>query len=373
LVLFVLLKMSQARVAVKEGHEQQPSHKAIDNGNPAIFKPKYFVIDDINIDLVSVMVTAFSVLSVVFLHFPVLKTFLIAAGIVLPLRIFLPFSKTPQGLALITGASSGIGAELSYILAEHGHDLILVGRNEDQLKTVESNIKQKADQTVHTIACDLSLPGAAKKLYDHIKSQGVDVDVLVNGAGLGGAGETFEQSIDFAERMIMLNCVALTQLTQLFGADMAARGKGWILQISSVGGWMASPHQNIYHATKHYVRAFSEALSLELRAYPGVVNTQLMPGPVHTQFVTRAHAEEVFMMAVPGVIEDAKVVAQAGYKGLCKGKRMVFSSWNAASTALMMQLAPRSVHLTLAGLANSPLRGVMRRGDPVKDQRERAP
>lgn len=135
-----------------------------------------------------------------------------------------------------------------------------------------------------------------------------------------------------------------------------------------VVGWMASPGQNIYHATKHYVRAFSEALSVELRAYPGVVNSQLMPGPTHTQFVTRAHAEEVVMMAASGAVEDPKAVAMAGYNGLCKGKRMVFSSWNAAFTALMMQVAPRSVHLTVASLMNAPLRGLTRMKEPEKDQ-----
>jgi short-subunit dehydrogenase len=134
---------------------------------------------------------------------------------------------------------------------------------------------------------------------------------------------------------------------------------------------MASPGQNIYHATKHYVRAFSEALSVELRAYPGVVNTQLMPGPVHTQFITRAHAEELVMMAASGAVEDPKAVAMAGYKGLSKGKRMVFSSWNAAATALMMQLVPRSVHLTVGSIMNAPLRGAARQKEPEKDQNVR--
>lgn len=134
---------------------------------------------------------------------------------------------------------------------------------------------------------------------------------------------------------------------------------------------MASPGQNIYHATKHYVRAFSEALSLELRAYPGITNTQLMPGPVHTQFVTRAHAEETFMMGASGAVEDPKAVAIAGYIGLCKGKREVFSSYNAAFNAFMMNMAPRSLHLTVASLMNAPLRGVARMKEPEKDQRAR--
>jgi short-subunit dehydrogenase len=144
-----------------------------------------------------------------------------------------------------------------------------------------------------------------------------------------------------------------------------------MLTYLSFAGWIASPGQNIYHASKHYVRAFSEALSVELRAYPGIVNTQLMPGPVKTQFVTRAHAQETFMMGASGAVEDPKAVARAGYNGLCKGKRMVFSSWNAAFTSLMMQLAPRSVHLTVASLMNAPLRGMARMKDPEGDQNAR--
>ena len=140
---------------------------------------------------------------------------------------------------------------------------------------------------------------------------------------------------------------------------------------SHIAGWMASPGQNIYHATKHYVRAFSEALSLELREYPGIVNTQLMPGPTKTQFVTRAHAEETFMMAASGAMEDPKAVATAGYKGLCKGKRMVFSSWNAAFTSSLMQLVPRSLQLTLVSIMNAPLRGWARMREPEKDQEVR--
>ncbi|KAI0389664.1 hypothetical protein F5Y17DRAFT_448139 [Xylariaceae sp. FL0594] len=351
-----------------------PSYTAIDKGNPAIFKPVYFVLDDINVDLVSVAVTAISIACVAFLRFSPVKTLSAAALILAPLRTFFPRSTKPEGLALVTGASSGIGAELTYILAGQGHDLILVGRNEDQLEAVKGNVLTKVGKTgvtCHTIALDLSVPGAPKELYDRVAKTGLTVDVLVNGAGLGAAGETLEQPIELTERMTYLNCIAPVQLAQLFGRDMARRGRGWMLHISSVGGWMASPHQNLYHASKHYVRAFSEALSLELRAYPGVVNCQLMPGPTHTQFITRAHAQEVTMMANPGAVEDPKAVALAGYNGLCRGKRMIFSSWNAAGSALLMQFLPRSVHLTLASFANAPLRGWARAVEPEKDQNVR--
>jgi len=246
-----------------------------------------------------------------------------------------------------------------------------VGRNEEQLAAVKKNVEDKFSGVAYTISSDLSLPGSAKHIYEGVKEKRLTVDVLVNGAGLGAAGDIFTQPIDLAERMTMLNCVALVQLTQLFGGDMIKRDRGWILHISSVGGWMASPGQNIYHATKHYVRAFSEALSIELRAYPGIVNTQLMPGPTHTQFITRAHAEETFMMTASGAVEDPKAVAIAGYRGLCLGKRMIFSSWNAAITGMIMQLVPRSVHLTVASIMNAPWKGWARQRTPEKNQEVR--
>lgn len=351
--------------------EQQASHAAIDNGNPAVFKPKWFILDDVNVDLISIALTGAALVGSSFFG----ASWTVAGGILLafllPLRTVFPQVKPPTGLVLITGASSGIGAELSYIFAEKGHDLILVGRDEGQLEAVKKNVGDKFGKSATTISLDLSLQGSAKSLYDQVTNQGLQVDVLVNNAGLGGAGDTLEQPIELSERMTTLNCITVVQLSQLFGRHMARRGRGWILQVSSVGGWVASPGQNIYHASKHYVRAFSESLSLEFRAYPGLVNTQLMPGPTHTQWVTRSHGQELLMTGASGAVEDPKSVAMAGYKGLCKGKSMVFSSWNAAGTALFMQLAPRSVHLTLASFMNAPLRGAARMSEPEKDQNVR--
>ncbi len=352
------------------------------------------VFDDINIDLLSVILTATTLVSVFVLGFPAIIAGPAAAAVILPLRLFFPRPKPPQGLVLIVGGSSGIGAEMSYIFAERGHDLILVGRNEEQLQAVKKNVEEKFKKIAYIIASDLSVHGAAEQLYNHVVQQGFTVDVLINSAGLGAHGDTLEQSIEMVDRMTTLNCISVVQLTQLFGRDMVKRGRGWILQISSVGGkidityypswrqgkkpithrvagWMASPGQNLYHATKHYVRAFSEALSFELRAHPGVINTQLMPGPTHTQFVPRAHAEESFIMAASGAMEDPRKVAMVGYKGLCNGKRMVFSSWNAAFTTMIMQLVPRSVHVTLGAVQNFPLRGLVSANKPETDQNDR--
>ena len=228
--------MSQARIGDEEGADQQPSHQAIDHGNPAVFKPKWFVLDDVNIDLVSVITTVATLISIFLFRLPAKLAGPVAASIIVPLRLFFPRPKPPQGLVLITGASSGIGAELAYIFAEKGHELILVGRNEEQLEAARHNVKEKYGKIAYAITSDLSLPGAAKQLYDHVTRKRFMVDVLVNNAGLGGAGDTFEQPIELAERMTTLNCISLVQLTQLFGRDMIKRGRGWMLHVSSVGG-----------------------------------------------------------------------------------------------------------------------------------------
>jgi hypothetical protein len=228
--------MVDARVAVEHGAEQQPSHRAIDNGNPTIFRPKWLVLDDINIDLVSFLTLVTTVGSIILFGIPTILAMPAAAIFLLPLRLFFPRPKTPKGLVLITGASSGIGAELTYIFAEKGHDLVLVGRNEEQLDKVRTNVVEKYGRKAYTISSDLSVPGAAKKLYDHVTEKGFTVDVLINGAGLGGAGDTFEQPTELTEAMTTLNCTSLAVLSQLFGRDMIKRGRGWMLQISSVGG-----------------------------------------------------------------------------------------------------------------------------------------
>jgi hypothetical protein len=242
--------MSSAHVGVENGSENQPSHRAIDNGNPAVFKPKWLVLDDLNIDLISFGTILATSLSILFFGVSASIAISAAAALILPLRLLLPRPKTPQGLVLITGASSGIGAELSYIFAEKGHDLILVGRNEEQLEAVRKNVIEKFGKTAYTITSDLSLPGAAKDLYEHVTKKGFQVDVLVNGAGLGGAGDTLQQPIELAERMTTLNCTSLVVLTQLFGRDMISRGRGWMLQISSVGGKTFIPNFRCYILTR---------------------------------------------------------------------------------------------------------------------------
>lgn len=257
--------MSPKRVGVEEGAEQQPSHRSIEHGNPAVFKPKWCVLDDLNVDLVSASAIFAASIAALFTHFSAAFAFSAAAAVILPLRLIFPRPKPPQGLVLITGASSGIGAELSYIFAEKGHDLVLVGRNEEQLEAVKKNVKDKYGKSARTITSDLSLPGSAKKLYDEVTGEGLEVSVLINNAGLGAAGDTFSQPIELVEKMTTLNCTSLVQLTQLFGGDMIKRGSGWMMHVSSVGGRFFSSQNAPYF---RFTRSHHRRLDGKPRAEP---------------------------------------------------------------------------------------------------------
>lgn len=220
---------------------ENPSH-TIDHANPSMFKPKYLVLDDINVDLLSFNILAASGLAYLFSYLDA-KLAAAVAATVIPLRLIFPRPKTPTGTVLITGASSGIGAELSYIFAEKGHDLILVARNEDQLNVVKDNIQQKYGVRADVISIDLSVPGSAQRVYDIVtKEKQLTVNVLVNGAALGAAGDPFEQPVELVERMTTLNCISLVQLSHLFGNDMIKRDIGWMMHISSVGCMFPSAH-----------------------------------------------------------------------------------------------------------------------------------
>lgn len=219
--------------------DAEPRTRKFDSGldNPAVYKPKWFVADDVNIDLFTVVVSTASFIAWRFFKVPIVIAAIPLLALVLPLRLFFPLKRPPQGRVLITGASSGIGAELAYIFAQKGNELILVARDKEQLDAVKRNIETKYNGKATTVVADLAIPGNAKVLYDYITQElGLQVDVLVNNAGIGAGGDPMTQSIDLTEKMTYLNCITPVQLIQLFGGDMCKRNKGWMLQVTSVGG-----------------------------------------------------------------------------------------------------------------------------------------
>ena len=219
--------------------------------------------------------------------------------------------------ALITGASAGIGAEFARYHARKGGDVIIVARREDSLVSLKSELETEHDVTAHVIAMDLGAEGAAKALHDKVRGLDVEVDILINNAGFGGHGAHIDRPLDQELAMIDLNVKTLVALCHLFGADMAARGSGKILNVGSTAGFMPGPQQAVYFATKAFVNSFSQALDEELRS-KGVTCTVLAPGYVHTEFADVAGLHGTQLVNQGG--RSAKSVAKHGYDAMRRGE-----------------------------------------------------
>lgn len=222
---------------------------------------------------------------------------------------------------LITGATSGIGYELTQLFAQNGFNLVLVARTEDDLQQEATDLMQKYNIQVNIIAKDLFQPNAAFELYEEVKKLGVTINILVNDAGQGQYGLFVEQDIHRLLDIIQLNISSLTVLTHLFLKDMVARNEGKILQLASIASELPGPWQAVYHATKAYVLHLSEALVSELKDTEVTV-TSLQPGATDTDFFNKADMQQ---SKITEDLSDAKKVAKDGYEALMKGKDKVVS------------------------------------------------
>jgi short-subunit dehydrogenase len=223
-------------------------------------------------------------------------------------------------VTLITGASSGIGRELTELFAESGFDLVLVARNEAALNELASQLTARHPVSVTVVPKDLSLPQAPEEIYDTLKQASIAVDVLVNNAGTQVYGALQDTDTSEQLRLIQVNLVALTHLTMLFGREMVDRGRGRILNVASTGAFSPTPLNAIYCATKAYVLSFSEAIARDLEG-TGVTVTCLCPGATETRFAKRAGIENVRLFQA--FVMNAREVARAGYRGLMSSKTTV--------------------------------------------------
>jgi short-subunit dehydrogenase len=223
-------------------------------------------------------------------------------------------------LALVTGASRGIGAALARELARHGHDLVLSARDTGSMQALAGELRSLgAEATV--VAADLSLPGAAAQLADAIERGGLSVDVLINNAGLGGLGRFDRLDPARIGEMLQVNIVALTELTRRLLPGMIARGHGRIMLVASVAGFQPGPNMAVYFASKAYVLSLGEALAHELRG-TGVTVTTLCPGATATDFFEVAGATQGFLARRRGHMMSAERVARTGYRALVAGRRV---------------------------------------------------
>src|SRR5438105_2954047 len=186
--------------------------------------------------------------------------------------------------ALITGASAGLGREFARQLAGRSRSLVLVARREQRLNELRDELmRQNPNLSVHIHKTDLANPSELEELITWLKREKIDVDLLINNAGLGDRGPFATSDPTRNEQMTVVNMVALTSLTRRLLPGMIARKRGAILNVSSSAGFLPIPGLAVYAATKAYVTSFSEALRAELRG-TGVSVCVLCPGPVHTEF-----------------------------------------------------------------------------------------
>ncbi|WP_412063655.1 SDR family NAD(P)-dependent oxidoreductase [Rubrivirga sp. IMCC45206] len=245
--------------------------------------------------------------------------------------------------ALVTGASSGIGADMARQLGATGAHVVLVARSENALATVAGEVRA-AGGTATVVAADLDPRDAPAALAARLDADGLAVDVLVNNAGFGVQGPFLDASAEQAEGMVGLNVMALTSLTRRLLPGMVGRGRGGVLNVASVAAFVPAPSFAVYAATKSYVLSFSEALWAEMRG-TGVHVSCLCPGPVRTGFADRAGMNDAFFNgALP-----SETVARQGLAGLAANTRRVVPGVGNKVQAIAAKLGPTSLGLAVAG------------------------
>ncbi len=248
-------------------------------------------------------------------------------------------------LALITGASDGIGAELARVMAGARHDLALVARGADRLAALADEIEARGRPRPLVIAGDLSRPDEIDAMTARLASEGAQVEILVNNAGFGlhGAANLLDRTAQLD--MIDLNIRALTDLTlRLLPQIIEARGR--ILNVASIAAFLPGPQMAVYYASKAYVLSFSEALSQELKG-AGVKVSVLCPGPTYTGFPARAGLDAaLFQRMRPASARD---VAEAGYAGLMAGQRVIVPGVVNKLSRMLAGMTPHAILLPLVG------------------------
>lgn len=250
---------------------------------------------------------------------------------------------------LITGATTGIGYELAKLIAKDKYDLVIIARSESKLKEVSDELIKDYGVKVKSISKDLSKTQSAKEIYEEVRKENINIDVLINNAGFGSLGSFADSDLTNDLGMIQVNISSLVILTKLFLNDMIIKNSGKIMNVASTAAFQPGPGMAIYYASKSFVLHFSEAIAEEL-IDSKITVTALCPGPVMTEFQNRAGIQNTKLLnrKISGLM-SAEEVAENGYRGLMKGKRIVIPGIINKILPFMVRFSPRRLVAKVAG------------------------
>ncbi len=254
-------------------------------------------------------------------------------------------------MALVTGASSGLGEEFARLFAADGVDLVLVARRRERLEALATELRAARKVAVQVIAADLAVPDQVERVIREVQSQSLEIDFLVNNAGLGNVGPF--ASSDLATQLVMVdvNVRALVRLTHAFLPGMLSRRRGQVLNIGSTAGLQPGPYGAVYYASKAFVNSFTEALSHELKG-TGVTATVSLPGATATEFASVAGSGGTRLFR-SGVMSSAAVAKEA-YRAMLRGTPLVIHGWRNKALGFGVRFGPRAVVRSIAAAMNAP-------------------
>ena len=255
-------------------------------------------------------------------------------------------------VALITGASGGIGAALAKEIAEDGFDLVLVSRNQKLLEKVGSDLQHSFGISWLAIAMDLTAPSQVELLIRELETKSIAAELIVNNAGFGLAGSAVESDPDQQLESINLNVSVLSEITLKFLPRLISEKRGGIINVGSVAGFFPGPYFSVYYATKAYVQSFTNALAKEIEA-SDVKICVICPGATTTGFQKRAGLDRTGVAKSGGAM-TAEDVARIGYAGYKKGQRVVVTGKRNRFLVLMSHLVPTSWFMSAVSKFNRP-------------------
>ncbi len=253
--------------------------------------------------------------------------------------------------ALITGASSGLGAEYAKLFAADKRDVVLVARRRDRLQALANELTGKWGIKAQVIAEDLVDPAAPQRIAEEVKRDGLQIDYLVNNAGFGATGPFAQADLARELAMVQVNVTALVALTRAFLPEMIQRKRGRILNIGSTAGFQPGPFMAVYYASKAFVNSFTEALWYELRG-TGVSATVSCPGATATEFSGVAGNDRTRLFRLGAM--NAAEVARQGYQAMLEGKPLVIHGLKNRILAGSVRISPRPIVRAISASMNRP-------------------